>query len=185
MLRARCCGRRRRGRRGTGLALARSRSRLGILRSVPGIRLGVRFGFGLGTGFAARGTALGSVVVHIPPGALEVQARGRKRPLQDTVALGALGLLLGAEVLDLFEFMTAFGTAIRIQRQGSLPPGDEITRCVNCTGKAAKSLQMRGRPRYFGCAGCSTTSYSGNTSTPMTFAVCPSTFICAHARASR
>ena len=128
------------------LAFIRSRSRLALLRSTPGIRFGIRFrvrlGCALSPGTVARRTALGraalrSVVVYIPSRTLEVQARRRQRTFKHTTALGTLRLRLSAEVLYLFEFMTAFSAAIRIQRQGSLPPGEDITHCFHCIGRAA------------------------------------------------
>ena len=67
-----------------------------------------------------------AIVVDIPAGALEVEARRGEQALERAVALGALGQRLGGEILNFFEAMAALGAAIGIQRQGADPFGETI-----------------------------------------------------------
>lgn len=105
-------GCRRRGRR------RRGRARFCVRRS-----LGWRGG-GVG---GRRAALLGRVVVHIPSGAFELQARRGQRALDCAAAFRTFPLRLDAEVLDLFKAVTTLGTPIRIEGQGSLPLRQKIT----------------------------------------------------------
>jgi hypothetical protein len=58
--------------------------------------------------------ALAGVVVYIPAGTLEVENRSGERALKHAAALGADKQLLGIELLDLFEMVTALRTTISI-----------------------------------------------------------------------
>ena len=83
---------------------------------------------GCGGGLGGRRAALlGRVVVHIPSGAFELQARRGQRALDCAAAFRTFPLRLGAEVLDLFKAVTTLGTPIRIEGQGSLPLRQKIT----------------------------------------------------------
>jgi len=93
---------------------------------------------------------MGCVVVDIPAGALEVQARSGQWALQDSVALGALKLRLGGEVLYLFKAMATLGAAIGIQRQSSLPFQGEMTHTAYCIGRA--EILRKTAPPFLGLA---------------------------------
>ena len=105
------------------------RTRRTRLAGARALRLGFRFGFSLGPGLLFRrrrlcggaavlgGTALRGVVVHVPPRALELEARRGEGALQCATTLGADLLRLGAEFLDSFKTMAALCAAIRVQGQ--------------------------------------------------------------------
>ena len=65
-----------------------------------------------------------------------MEAGGGERTLEEAVALGAFGLRVGAEVLDLFKLVATLGAAIGVQRQGSSPSGEASpTVPIVCAGR--------------------------------------------------
>ena len=104
------------------------------------LRRGIRFGrIGL---VRSEFAALRGVVVHIPAGALEMQARRGERTLKQRRGTSGISVSGSArEVLDFFETMATLGAAIGIKRQGTVRLRGKITHAIYCTGRAADQLQ--------------------------------------------
>ncbi len=66
-----------------------------------------------------------------------MKPRRGERALQQAVAIGAFGLLLGGEVLDFFKLMAALGAAVGIQGQGANPSREQITHSAYSIDRAA------------------------------------------------
>ena len=78
----------------------------------------------------------GNVVVHIPAGALELQARNSQYALKRAFALRTLNFSRGAETLNFFKAIPTLGTAIwDTKGKAFTPPGEEFFRCLYCTGR--------------------------------------------------
>ncbi len=96
---------------GCGLGRLGGLSRGGFCGSGLGV---CRRGGGFGGAARAAGSGFGRVVVYVPPGAFELEGGRGERTLERAAALGAGGLGLGVEALDLLEAMAALGAAVLV-----------------------------------------------------------------------
>ncbi len=129
------------------LSLAAADGLLGICGGCPGSDLVSDFAPDSEEDSSGLG-AFGGVVVHIPAGAFEVEARGCERTLKRGIAaFGTDELGLSGEVLDFFEAVTALGAAIGIQRQGfsTLPENHAIEPLYRQGGNCLQFAALRSR----------------------------------------